>query len=159
MDLQTESTASDGGQTREENLPLGLVGAVLGVLLGSVLWIIIGQIGFIAGIAGYAIVFCGMKGYQLLGGKLSKAGIVVCVILSFLVIVGAEIVSLGIAIYQEFGTEYAITLGDAFRVVPDFLKEPEVAGGVMKDLAVGYALAIWASYSGIRNAWRQAGRE
>lgn len=150
---------ADSEQARRENLPLGLVGAVLGVLLGSVLWIVIGEIGFIAGIAGYAIVFCGMKGYQLLGGKISKAGIAVCVILSFLVIAGAELVSLGLAIYREFGAEYAITLGDAFRVIPDFLKEPEVAGGVMKDLVFGYGLAIWASYSGIRSAWFQAGRE
>ena len=48
---------------KKENLPLGLIGAVIGILLGSVLWVLIGQIGFIAGIAGYAIVFCGMKGY------------------------------------------------------------------------------------------------
>ena len=83
----------------------------------------------------------------------------ICVLLSCLVIAGAEMVSLGLAIYQEFGEMYGITPGDAFRVIPEFLKEPEVAGGVAKDLVVGYLLAIWASYASIRSAWQQVGKE
>ncbi|MCI8591874.1 MAG: hypothetical protein HFI88_05905 [Lachnospiraceae bacterium] len=157
LSRMTDST--DGKACRKENLPLGVAGAVVGALLGSVLWIVIGELGFIAGIAGYAIVFCGMKGYQILGGKISKAGIVICVLLSCLAIAGAEMVSLGFAIYQEFGEMYMITMGDAFRVIPEFLKEPEVIGGVAKDLLVGYALAVWASYAGIRSAWQQVGKE
>lgn len=157
--LARVTEGAEGKPARRENLPLGLVGALLGVLLGSVLWIVIGEIGFIAGIAGYAIVFCGMKGYQILGGRISKAGIVICVLLSCLVIAGAEMVSLGLAIYQEFGEMYGITPGDAFRVIPEFLKEPEVADGVAKDLVVGYLLAIWASYASIRSAWQQVGKE
>lgn len=147
----------NGGTFRKENLFLGFLGAVVGVLLGSVLWIVIGQIGFIAGIAGFAIVFCGMKGYEILGGRLTKKGIVLCVLLSFLAIFGAEIVSIGIVVYQEFGKEYGITMGDCFRVIPELLHEPEMIGGVAKDLMVGYALAIWASFANIKNAWRQVG--
>ena len=45
-----------GMQPARENILLGVFGAVLGVLLGSVLWVFLGRIGFIAGIAGYAIV-------------------------------------------------------------------------------------------------------
>lgn len=92
MSTQMENLVTEDWE-KKENLPLGLIGAVIGILLGSVLWVLIGQIGFIAGIAGYAIVFCGMKGYQLLGKKLSKTGIIICIVLSFLAIIGAEVVS------------------------------------------------------------------
>jgi len=70
MSTQMENLVTEDWE-KKENLPLGLIGAVIGILLGSVLWVLIGQIGFIAGIAGYAIVFCGMKGYALLGKELS----------------------------------------------------------------------------------------
>ncbi|MCM1259218.1 MAG: hypothetical protein NC307_15425 [Roseburia sp.] len=156
MNTQTENMLS-GDWEKKENILLGIIGAVVGILLGSVLWVLIGQIGFIAGIAGYAIVFCGMKGYEILGGKLSKAGIVLCIILSFLAIIGAEVVSLGIAAYRELGEYYSITLGQAFSLLPELLKEPELIGAVAKDLAIGYILSIWASYSSVKNIWRQTG--
>ena len=156
MSTQMENLVTEDWE-KKENLPLGLIGAVIGILLGSVLWVLIGQIGFIAGIAGYAIVFCGMKGYQLLGKKLSKTGIIICIVLSFLAIIGAEVVSLGITAYRELSEYYSLTLGESFSLLPELLKEPELVGAVAKDLAIGYILSIWASYSSVKNTWRQTG--
>lgn len=150
---------ADGQSRQKENMFLGLIGAILGALLGTVLWVVIGMVGFIAGIAGYAIVFCGMKGYEMLGKKLSRKGIVICIILSCLMIVGAEYVSLGITIYKELGDTYYLSMGDSFALIPAFLGESEVAGGVAKDLIFGYALAIWASFSSVKLRWRQVAQE
>ena len=158
MSTQMENLVTEDWE-KKENLPLGLIGAVIGILLGSVLWVLIGQIGFIAGIAGYAIVFCGMKGYQLLGKKLSKTGIIICIVLSFLAIIGAEVVSLGITAYRELSEYYSLTLGESFPLLPELLKEPELVGAVAKDLAIGYILSIWASYSSVKNTWRQTGEK
>lgn len=156
----SQVTSRMGGQrARKENVFLGLIGAIVGVLLGSALWIVIGELGFIAGIAGFAIVFAGMKGYEILGGKLSKFGIFISVLLSLLAIVGAEFVPIAIAIYREWHEMYGITIGDAFGLIPEFMKEPEMVVGVAKDLIVGYLLAIWASYSNVKRAWHLAGGE
>ena len=146
MNEQTVDLTS-GVQPVRENILLGIIGAVLGVLLGAALWVFLGRIGFIAGIAGYAIVFCGMKGYELLGGHLSKGGIILCIILSFLAILAAEFVSLGITVHSELGEMYSLSMADSFRMVPELLKESELIGAVAKDLLFGYALSIWASYS------------
>lgn len=144
-------------QEKKENILAGVIGAVIGVLLGSVLWVVLGQVGFIAGIAGYAIVFCGIKGYEILGKKLSKTGIVICVILSLLAIAGAEFVSLGMILYSELRKMYeVVSLGDAFGLIPGMLHEAELVGEVVKELAIGYILAIWASYSLVKNSWKQA---
>ncbi len=154
MNEQTVDLTS-GVQSVRENILLGIIGAVLGVLLGAALWVFLGRIGFIAGIAGYAIVFCGMKGYELLGGHLSKGGIILCIILSFLAILAAEFVSLGITVHSELGEMYSLSMADSFRMVPELLKESELIGAVAKDLLFGYALSIWASYSSVKNIWRQ----
>lgn len=154
MNEQTVDLTS-GVQPVRENILLGIVGAVLGVLLGAALWVFLGRIGFIAGIAGYAIVFYGMKGYELLGGHLSKGGIILCIILSFLAILAAEFVSLGITVHSELGEMYSLSMADSFRIVPELLKESELISAVAKDLIFGYALSIWASYSSVRNIWRK----
>ncbi len=156
MDTQMGNMVLDG-QEKRENMLLGIIGALAGVLLGAVLWVILGQVGFIAGIAGYAIVFCGMKGYGMLGRVLSKKGIVICILLSIVAVVGAEMVSLAIIAFNELNEVYGITLGDAFRLLPDLMKEPELAGAVAKDLIIGYALSIWASYSSVKSIWRNTG--
>ncbi len=96
-----------------------------------------------------------MKGYEILGGKLTKKGIVICVLLSFIVILAAEFASIGIAVYREFSKVYEVTVSDAFGVIPEFLKDPEMAAEVAKDLIIGYILAIWASYANVKSAWRK----
>lgn len=152
MSTQIEDMVSHG-QDKKENLLLGLAGAIAGIILGAVLWIVIERVGFIAGIAGYAIVFLGMKGYEMLGGKLSKTGIVLCIILSLAAILGAEMFSLAIVVNSEWG----VPMGDAFRLLPELLEEPDLLVMVIKDLAVGYALSIWASYSRVRKIWEETG--
>lgn len=157
--FQQEMDRAAGGGVKKENIFLGLIGALLGALLGTVLWVVIGMAGFIAGIAGYAIVFCGMKGYELLGRKLSRKGIVICILLSCLMIVGAEYVSLGLTIHKELKEMYFLSIGDAFALIPAFLKESEVAAGVTKDLIFGYGLAVWASFSSVKVRWKQVEQE
>ena len=153
MDTQIQNMGTDGREVREI-VPLGVIGAIIGVLLGTILWVVISQVGFIAGIAGYAIVYCGMKGYHILGRKLSKGGIVIFIILSLLAIFGAEMISLAISAY----TELHVSIGEAFGLIPDLMGEPELVGIVVKDLAVGYILSIWASYSSIKSVWKETGR-
>ncbi len=150
-----EINGTSGQNGQKENIFLGLLGAVLGTLLGAVLWVVIGMFGFIAGIAGFAMVFCGIKGYDMLGRRLSRKGIVICIVTACLMIMAAEYASLGIVIYQELGDMYYLSLVDSLALVPAFLEEPEVIQGVAKDLVIGYALAIWASFSSVRHIWRQ----
>lgn len=139
----------------KDNVFLGILGAVFGALIGSVLWAVLGQVGFIAGIAGYAIVYCSIKGYKLLGRHVSKKGILICVIFSMLMILAAEYVSTGIAIYQAFREDYYITIVDALKSVPEFLKESDMRNELLKTLAVGYGLAIWASFSFVKGVWSE----
>lgn len=141
-------------QTKKDIFILGLIGAVFGALLGSVLWIVLDQVGFIAGIAGYAIVFCSVKGYDLFGRTISRKGIVISILVSLLTILFADCFSLGISIYREFSTTYSLTFLDALMSVPYFLTEEEVLKSILINLGIGYLFAIWASASFVKNLWR-----
>lgn len=65
----------------------GFLASLVGALIGSIVWIIIGMLGFVASIAGVAISYCAFKGYEIAKGKLTRKGIVlnvVAIIIAFL---------------------------------------------------------------------------
>lgn len=134
------------------NLFGGIVGAFLGSLLGVFLWVLIYQLGYISAIAGAVMIICAMKGYEMLDGRLNKTGIIISCVLSVLMVLVAEQVSLGIEIYQAYKEYYEITFFDAFRSVPSFLEEPDILTAVVGDLAIGYILMAVGAWGTIRQA-------
>ena len=63
-----------------ENVGLGILGAIGGALIGGASIILLSRLGFIAAISGFLIAFCTLKGYELLGKKLSNFGIIICIL-------------------------------------------------------------------------------
>lgn len=61
-------------ETRRESLVAGLVGAFLGSLLGMACIIVVSQLGYVASLCGVVMAVCTLKGYELLGGVLSRKG-------------------------------------------------------------------------------------
>jgi hypothetical protein len=89
----------------------GSLGAFLGAIAGSVVWILIGLFGFYASIAGMAMVYASWFGFRLFGGKISKAAIFVIGISVLVAVVFSELFGLGIDIvkyYRSEGLEYNI---------------------------------------------------
>ena len=140
-------------EQKEEHILRGFAGSVIGAVLGSLLWLVIDQFGFIAGIAGYAIVYGSISGYVRLGKNLSKAGVIISIVVSVLTILGVEFVAFGITVYREFKAEYMITLLEAFKSVPGLLMYEEIRSGILKELLIGYAFAVLASFSYVKKIW------
>lgn len=61
-------------EKRQESLVAGLVGAFLGSLLGMACIIVVSQLGYVASLCGVVMAVCTLKGYELLGGALSRKG-------------------------------------------------------------------------------------
>jgi NADH:ubiquinone oxidoreductase subunit 6 (subunit J) len=96
--LQAEGKVNTIGQTSYveeaiESVPLGILGAIIGAVLGGILWVIVGRMGYIAGICGFAVILLAMKGYKLLGKKLSRKAMVLIIIISLAVLFAANYVS------------------------------------------------------------------
>ncbi|MBE6976825.1 MAG: hypothetical protein E7439_06500 [Ruminococcaceae bacterium] len=62
---------------KPENVLLGTLGAVLGAVIGIVCILLFRQMGFVAALSGAVLAICTMKGYSLLGGKLSLKGMLI----------------------------------------------------------------------------------
>lgn len=141
-------------QPKQANLALGIVGALVGSLIGVVVWVVIYKMGFVAGITGFIMAVCCLKGYELLGKSLDKKGIVIALIIAVVMLAAAEMISLGLEILDVYGSYYGISFFDAMQSVPFFLEESEVLAAVIEDLAFGYIFMIAASFTYVRNMYK-----
>lgn len=109
---QTEET------NKQEQFVPGLVGAFLGSLLGVVVTVIIGQLGYVAVFSGIVMGVAILKGYELLGKRLSVKGIIASAIIMFAMT------------YFAFNLDYAFALArwaevdvfTAFEAIPELLE-------------------------------------
>lgn len=73
-------------EAREENFLLGILGAVIGVIIGGAVALLVARLGYVSVLAGAALGYCTIKGYEILGKKLTKKGVVVSAILMVLTV-------------------------------------------------------------------------
>ena len=142
-------------RAKKSNFIGGLVGALLGALIGSVVWILINRLGYIAGIAGLVMVVCAMKGYSLLGGTLDRKGVIVSVLISVVMVYLANKTAWSWVAHSEL-KEYGWSFFEVFRQLGSILKEVDLMGDYIKDLAIGYLLTAVASFMYIRAALRES---
>jgi hypothetical protein len=153
----TGSNTSSGAPVTE-NVLLGTLGALLFALGGGVVWVLISQVGFIAGIAGLLTIFLAITGYKKFGKKLTKRGIVICIIISIIVILLASFISLTIDVlsaYRQYKNEGLIdrmpTFVQAAAIGIQLLfQEPDFALQYFGQLALGLLFCIISSVFYIR---------
>ncbi len=152
----------DEYEVYDSNIVLGIIGAIIGAALGSILWIVIGKIGFIAGIAGLLIAQGAFKGYEMLGGSLDKKGVIASVVISVFVIYYANKVCWAWEVYDNFVDTYNYQFegGQALQFFKQcytnlyyIIQESGNVGYYVMDIIVGYGLTIWSSYKTIKQAY------
>ncbi len=133
------------------NLPMGILGAFVGSLIGVAVWVIIYKLGYVAGITGFVMSVCCFKGYELLGGRIDKKGVYIALAIAIVMLAFAEMIAIGLEIHSVMNEYYSLSMMESFSLIPTFLKDGEVVFGVVKDLLSGYVLMGVASFSYIRN--------
>lgn len=142
----------------KSNVLRGTLGAILGALLGGALWVLVYQLGYIAFIAGVAIIFCSYKGYILFSKRKDKKAAVISTIVSFIVLIAAHCVCWGIDIYNAFKYDYDITFFDALIVVPEYAVDPDFSVSFFKDLLIGLVLIVVGFFTYIRSDLKKAAK-
>lgn len=134
---------------KKGNMALGIIGALGGSLVGVVLWLVLGMVGFIAGIAGFVMLKFALLGYQKLSGKMDKKGAVICLVIAAFMVFGANVLDYGISIckaYFQFDASF-----DTVRYVAlnfsSLMTEHDMWGGFFTNLLIGYGLSVWSSHS------------
>ena len=142
----------------------GVVGAFLFSIIGGLLYFVVYQIGFVAGICGLVIFVLANFGYGLFAktkDKNSLAGLITSIIAMIVMIFLAEFLCVSFEIYQEF-KDAGATFFDAVRATPEFLAMPEVGEAIAGDLVFAYIFGFIASIGNIvtivkaRKAQKQA---
>lgn len=144
---------------KQENFLAGLVGGLLGSLLGVGAIILFGQLGFVSALSGIIMAVCSLKGYELLGGKLTGKGIIgTSIVMAIMVYVGTRL-DWSISIASVVPEVDFLT---AFRLFPELLREGFIdAGTFYWDLTLVYiftAVGAIPTIIGMRKS-KQAQRE
>lgn len=126
----------------KERVVLGTLGAFVGALIGTICIVILGQFGYIASICGVVMGFCAMGGYQLLGKKMSKKGIIITIVIMLVMVYVSNWISYALAVADVAEVDVLT----AFLVTPELVSEGFIdAGAYYKDLVMLYAfMAIGA---------------
>lgn len=138
---------------KPENVIAGTVGAIIGSAIGAAAIILLSQLGYVAAISGLVLAICTLKGYELLGGKLSTKGIIISLVLVAVVPYLADRLDWAIVIINDVP---GVSLGEAFQAVPALVEEEFIASedyiGTLVKLyifvALGAASTIFAAFKG-----------
>lgn len=140
---------------KRENVVTGSVGALIGAVIGALCIILLSQLGYIASVSGLVLAVCTLKGYELLGGKLSGKGIVICMLLMLITPYVADRIDWAIVIMQEWA-DYGVTFGEAFAAVPELLADGSIEmGAYIKTLLMIYGFALLGAFSTLRNTLKK----
>lgn len=133
-----------------------LQGILLGLVFslgGVILWILIGMINFIAGIAGYAIAYLMYLGYKKAGGKLNKTAAVIIISFSLIMVVVATFLSVSVSL----SSYYSVSMMDVMIELPSILAESsEAMLEFLKELGIGFLLTLAASYQLFRAMFQES---
>lgn len=138
-------------EAKKENVIAGIAGVLIGGIIGGAAIVLIGQLGLISALSGVVLAFCTLKGYELLGGKLSKVGIIASIIVMLVVPYFADRVSWALVIMEEF--EWAF--GDAFLYVHEVVEEFELQSDYWKDLLFVYAFTVLGAFTSLRQTFKK----
>ena len=142
-------------EEKPENVAAGIVGAMIGALIGGVAIILLGLLGYVASICGLIMAVCALKGYQMLGGKLSTKGIVISVIFMLIVPVVSYFIGAALSIVTEF-KDYGVSFMDSLTLLLEYAQyEPETQAQVLKDLLMLYGFTALGAFGTIANALKK----
>ena len=138
---------------RQENIVAGVVGAFLGTLLGVVCTVVIGQLGYVASLSGLIMAVGALKGYELLGGRLSKKGAVISSVLILVMTWLAHRLTWAIALASAAG----LGVFESFQTIPELLEAGLLEGpAYWGDLVMLYLFTLLGAVptiiAGLRSA-------
>lgn len=140
-------------KNKNTNYLTGFLASIAGALVGSVLWIFLGAIGFFASIAGLLIAFGAFKGYEMAKGKLTRFGIVLNVISILFGFIFAQY----IVIYIIFKKETPdINFLMYILATPMIFSDPEILKAVLQDMGLGFIFIVLGTYKKITDSYSAA---
>lgn len=138
---------------KRENVFLGIIGILIGSLIGGASIVLFAQLGVMSAFSGLIIAFCTLKGYELLGKKLSLTGIIISIVFMLITPYLADRINWAIELVKAFPEEN-IAFIDAFFSIPAIVRDEEIWGSYIGDLIMLYGFTILGAFGTIFNAFK-----
>lgn len=139
---------------KKENVLIGLVGALIGAAIGGGSIVLLGRMGITASICGFILAVCTFKGYELLGGKLGKLGLLLCLVIIAVTPYIADRIDWAFVVLEAYG-DMGVTFGQAFNAVPALVAEEAIdKGGYISNLLMLYLFTAIGGFSVIFSTFK-----
>lgn len=153
---QDRTLAEQQKKNKNENIIGGIVGALLGSLLGVLCIVFFAQLERVAAVSGVIMAVCTIKGYEMLGGKLTKKGVVIGILMMIIMTYMGHRIEYGILIAQTYDVD--IFMG--FRYVPVLLNEEWIDGPIYwLNLGQLYLFTLVGAVPTVRAAVKERAQE
>ena len=148
---QSHNTAQTQRAQKSENVAGGIVGSLIGSLLGVLCIVLLSQLGVVAALSGLIMAVCTLKGYEMLGGKLSNRGIVISIVVMIVMTFVGDRIDWAILVSQQL----EMPLPMAFQAVPVLLAEEIIVpSAYWTNLALLYVFMLGGAVPTIRSSIR-----
>ena len=135
-------------EAREENFLLGIVGAVIGVIIGGAVALLVARLGYVSVLAGAALGYCTIKGYEILGKKLTKKGVVVSAILMVLTVFLVNQLDYTLALMSEFHSPF----GESWSIVNEATFQGDVPDKFYLNLGMLAVFTLGGAWISVKSA-------
>lgn len=156
--MQDMEQAKDEILSRKSNLFLGLIGAVAGSLIGVALWVLIYQLGYIAGIAGAAIMLLAFWGYKKLGGAMDTKGVIISFVVGLVMVFEACHVSWTIEAIKAYNEYYSINMEFfyMYKKLFSILERLDIVSNFVTELVMGYGLSLLVAFPTVISSFKES---
>lgn len=141
---------------KKENVIGGIVGALIGSLLGVACIVILSQMGYVAALSGIVMAVCTFKGYELLGARISRKSIVICVLIMLFMTYFGNRLDWALLAIRELDLDFAA----AYQIIPVLLEEGVIESfSYWGNLILVYLFLLFGAIPTVRNIIKNQGRE
>lgn len=148
--MQREA-AEKAAKLQTESVLAGLVGALLGSLVGVASILLLSQLGYVSSLSGVLMAVCALKGYEWMGRRMSKKGVVLCVLVMLVMTFVGDWLDWAVILAQELEIRLAV----AFRAIPELLREEIIPmADYLKNLGLLYLFVVLGMVPMVRNILR-----
>lgn len=137
-----------------DNAVAGTVGAFLGSLIGVACIVLVNQLGYVASICGLVMAVCCLKGYALLGGRLSRRGAVISGVVILLMTYISNKLCFAVALMDALSGEGGIGFFAAYQGVSLLLQDGDVSRAYYGSLAMLYLFTLLGGAPVVVGAFR-----
>ena len=123
-------------EATNENVPMGIVGAILGSLVGVAAIVLLDRIGFVAAIGGTIMAYCAVFGYEKLGHKLSSKSRWIILAVMVVMVLFANHLCWGISLYNALKERYIVTFTQVLDLLGELLSENNLWGRYFLNLGM-----------------------